>query len=132
VGKLVDDDDIGASRDDGVEVELLEHDAAILDPAPRHQLEILHPGCGLRAAVRLDEPHDDVDARPTHRVRVVEHLPALADPRGHAEVHLQLSARLVAFREAEQVVGIRSEVFGRPRHGPSLRLLSSPVHPERD
>ena len=62
VRELVDDDQAGLARERGVEVELLELDAAIGDAAAGQDLEALEEGCRLLASVRLDEPDDDVDA----------------------------------------------------------------------
>ena len=62
VRELVDDDQAGLARERGVEVELLELDAAVGKAAARQDLQAVEQGRGLLAAVGLDEPDDDVDA----------------------------------------------------------------------
>ncbi len=66
------------------DVHLLERHAAILDPLPRHDLEVAHLRLGLGAAVRLDEADDDVDSAGRRRcaswsMRYVLPMPA-AEP----------------------------------------------------
>src|SRR4029079_124152 len=75
-----------------IEVELLDARAAIVDRAARQKLETLEPRGGLGAAVRLDEAHDDIDARPAALVRLDEHRVRLADAGGGAEEDLELRA----------------------------------------
>jgi hypothetical protein len=60
--QLVDDAESRLALHDRVDVQLLEHDAAVLDRAARHDLEIGDPRLGVGAAVRFDEPDDDVNA----------------------------------------------------------------------
>ena len=62
VGELVDEDELRAAGEDGVEVHLLEHPALVVDPAARDHLEAADQRLGLGAAVGLDDADHDVDA----------------------------------------------------------------------
>ena len=104
VRELVDDRDLRLAREDGVEVHLLDGDAAILDLAPRHVLEARDELRGLGAAVRLDEAEHDVDAALLERVRLLEHAVGLADAGGEADVELEPPA-LAPLDELEEVFG---------------------------
>ena len=104
VRQLVDDTQRRLSREDGVEVHFLQHHAAVVDPASRHDLEIADPRLGIGTAVGLDESDHDVDAFAPERVRVFDHRVGLADARRGADVDaetgtlivLQLRQRLLA------------------------------------
>ena len=82
-------------------------DAAILDPPPRHDLEVLQLRLGVAAAVGLDEADDDVEAARAQRVGLLQHLVGLADARRGADVDAQpRPLRLLDARE--QGVGGRA------------------------
>ena len=84
VRELVDERDCGRAREDRVDVHLLEAAVAVLDLAARHDLEVADLLRGLRAAVGLDEPDDDVLAvararrRPSSSIANVLPTPAAA------------------------------------------------------
>ena len=106
VGQLVDQRDGRPAGEHGVEVHLLQHDAAVLDPAARHLLQLADLGDGLRPAVGLDEADHHVDALPPQAVAFLEHVVGLADAGGKAEVDLQPAALLPA-DEVEKKLGFR-------------------------
>ena len=62
VGKLVDQHDLRAAGEDGVEVHLLEALAPVLDLPARDDLEAFEQCLGLLPAMRLDHPGDDIVA----------------------------------------------------------------------
>ena len=102
VGQFVDQGDGGPAGQHGVDVHLLQHDAAIFDPPPRHLFELADLGDGLRAAVRLDEADDHVDAVLPQPIAFLEHVVGLAHAGGEAEVDLQPAALLAADEVEEQ------------------------------
>ena len=93
VGQLVDEQQRRVSREGGVEVELLERGAAVLDPAARQDLEAVEQRLGFGALVRLDHARHDVDAGGALRARGLQHRVRLAHAGGGAEEDLQLAAR---------------------------------------
>ena len=108
VGQLVDQGDGRPAGEHGVEVHLLQHDAAVLDPPARHLLQLADLGGGLRPAVRLDEADHHVDALPPQPVSLLEHVVGLADPGREAQVDLQPAALLPA-DEVEEQLGLAGE-----------------------
>ena len=94
VGQLVDEDERGAAREGGVEIELAEHRAAVLDRARRQPLEPGQERLRLGPAVGLDPADHHVDTRRVLGSRGLEHRISLPDAGGGAEEHLELSARL--------------------------------------
>src|SRR5262249_44693540 len=123
VRELVDQQQRGMPRQRRVEVEFLELGAAVLDTAPRKNLQALQEGSGLRTVMRLDDAGDDVYAGHALGARRLEHRVGLADARGGAEEDLQLAARparLLLSDAKEELVGI----------GPSIRHAAMSVPPE--
>ena len=59
--QLIDDDRIGMPRQNGVDVHLLQFDAAIRNHPEGNDFQVADAGPGLFAAVRLDETDDHVD-----------------------------------------------------------------------
>ena len=92
VGELVDERDLGPARDDRVDVHLLERRAPVLDRRPRHDLEAVELGGGLRAAVGLDEADDDVGAALGPAATLSEHRERLPHPGSGAEVDAKRSS----------------------------------------
>ncbi len=80
---------IKAMDQDGVDVHLLQGDAAILDRAARDDFEILDLCLGVAAAVGLDITDDDVQAARTERMCLLEHLVGLAHSGGGPDVDAQ-------------------------------------------
>ena len=84
--QLVDERDLGPTREDRVEVELLERRVAVLEGAAWHDLEVADLFRGLLASVGLDEADDDVGAAVAPPPTLVEHRVRLADSGGGPEV----------------------------------------------
>ena len=86
VGQLVDERDVRAPGQQGVEVHLLERDAAVLD---RARGTTSRPSTMLRrvlAPVRLDQADNDIGAAVVPAAALIEHRDGLADPGGRPEV----------------------------------------------
>src|SRR5262249_45014376 len=105
--------------------------AAVLDTAPRKNLEALQEGFGLRTVMRLDDAGDDVYAGHALGAGRLEHRVRLADARGGTEEDLQLAARparLLLSDAKEELVGIGPAIPpagmsvppGNPRRGGSI------------
>ena len=84
---------LGRRAQHGVDVHLGERGAAVGDLAARHDLETVEHLGGVLAAVRLDEPDDDVGAALGASVALAEHGVGLADAGRSAEVDPQPPAR---------------------------------------
>src|SRR6516165_4889833 len=75
--------------DDRVAIELLITGVIFLDHLARQHFEIADHGGGFGAAMRLDEPADDVDAVRAELLGAVEHRIRLAAACDSAEIHDQ-------------------------------------------
>ena len=118
VRELVDDDQAGLAREGGVEVELLQLDAAVRNALARQDLEALEERRGLLAPVGLDQADDDVDALVALLARGREHRVGLADAGAGAEEDPELAARflpLLALDAGEELVGVGAVVLHRHR-----------------
>ena len=62
VGEFVDQRDLRAPRDQGVEIHLLERLALVFEPLAREDFEALEQRLGLRPPVGLDHADHDIDA----------------------------------------------------------------------
>ena len=80
---------VGLAGQDRVDVHLLECAFPILEAAARHDLEVGDLLRGLCAAVRLDEPDDDVGAAVVAPAALVQHGERLADTGRGTEVDAQ-------------------------------------------
>ena len=89
VRELIDDRDIGLARDDRVEVHLVLRGAAIVDGAPRNDLEVANFGHRVGAVVRFHETDDHVDPLGAQLMRLLQHLVGFSYPRGGADIDLQ-------------------------------------------
>ena len=113
VRELVDHAERRLSRQDRIDVHLLEGDPAIVDLPAWNDLQVADLRFGLRAPVRLDVPNDDVDAVTPKCVRVLDHRVGLADARCGADVdaetgsliRLDLGEHLFASRSASILHG---------------------------
>jgi hypothetical protein len=92
VRELVDQDEPRAPRKRAVEIELLEREAAILDLAPRQELEPDGERSRIVAPVRLDDADHDVASEIALGPCRLEHAVRLADARRRAEEDRQLAA----------------------------------------
>ena len=114
VRELVDDDERGLARERGVEVELLQLDAAIGEAPARQDFEPFDERGGLLATVRLDQADHHVDAFGLLLARRRQHRVGLAHAGAGAEEDPEAAAhrgRLLAFHSREQLVGIGAGVF---------------------
>ena len=103
MGELVDQHDLRAAGDDGVEVHLLEPLAPVFDAPARNDLEPVEQRLGLLAAVRLDDADDDIVAVLLAGARLLQHLVGLADAGRGADENLELAdAALFPARSLEQ------------------------------
>ena len=101
VGQLVHQGHRAADGEHGVEVHFLQHDAAILDAAARHLLQLADLRRGLGPAMRLDDADDHVDALPFEPLAFLQHLVGLADAGREAEIDLEPAALLFADQRQE-------------------------------
>ncbi len=89
--ELVDEGHVGQTREDRVEIHLLEGGAAVLDRHSRHDLETCNLVGGLRAAVSLDVADDDIRSTLGAPATFAEHRKRLADSGGSPEVDAERS-----------------------------------------
>ncbi len=88
---LVDENDLRASRQDGIEIQLLQNGAAILDLPQWDDLQVADLSCGLVATVRFDDADHHIGAALLAAHTFTEHPVRLADARRCAEVDAQRS-----------------------------------------
>ena len=92
----------------------------VLDPSPRHLLQLADLRDGLRPGVRLDVADHHIDALPPQPVSLLEHVVGLADARREAQVDLQPPPLLPAdqvqekFRLGVQFVSRHAYCFAMP------------------
>ena len=89
VGQLIDDRELRTTFLDGLQVHLLQGDAAVLDLALGQLLDVADARQGVGPAVRLDEGDDDIRPLPLQLVGVLEHLVGLAHAWRRTDVHAQ-------------------------------------------
>ena len=85
MGELVDQRELGRAAEDGVDVHLLEVEAAVAGAQVRDLLDALSERSGLGALVRLEVADDDVPALGVRRPALLQHPVGLADTGGHSE-----------------------------------------------
>ena len=110
VGQLVDQNQGRATGEGGVEIELAQAGAAVLDGPRRQSFEAREECLRLRPAVRLDPTNHHVDAGRGAGVGGFQHGVRLSDAGGGAKENLQLAARLallVGPDALQQLIGIR-------------------------
>ena len=95
VGELVDQAQLGRAAQDCVQVHLLQHRLPVAHAHTRQQGQPLGELGGLGAAVCLEQSDHDVTARLQLRVTLEQHAKGLADPGGHSEEDLQVTAALI-------------------------------------
>jgi len=106
VGELVDENRLRLAGEGGVEVELLERAAAIIDPPSRQNFQALEERFRLAPPMRLDQTDQDVVAEGFGRARAGEHCISLAHSGRCAQEDAQPAFAFLA-RKREQRVGIR-------------------------
>ena len=127
VGQLVHQDEAGPPHEGRLEIELLEHAAAVLDFASRQHLQTFHESRGLGALVRLHDAHHHVDALTRELPRNLQHAVGLAHPGSEAEKHLQRALRAALFfclRAAKQCVGVGALGLGHGRPVSDYRAVA--------
>ncbi len=118
--EFVDQHQIGAAREHRIDVEFVQHRAAVLDAALRKYLEAVQQRFGVGAAMCLDHADDDVDTCGAHLARFGQHRVGLADAGARAEEDLQLTGsgtRLRALDFFQQFIGIGTSVGHRGSYG---------------
>ncbi len=93
VGQLVHQEEAGAARQGGVEVELLQRDAAVLERPLGQRGKTLEERRGLGTAVRLEDADHDVHPLPRTGARRLQHRVRLPHAGRGAEVDPQAPAR---------------------------------------
>ena len=91
VRKLVDENDLRPSGNDGVEVHLLEALAFVLNAPAGYDLEAIQQRFGFFAPVGLHDADDNVVAIFLSGPRLLQHLIGLADARRGTHEYLQLA-----------------------------------------
>ena len=105
MGQFVDQSDLRVTRQDGVEVHLVERAALVGHGATVDDLQSLDQGLGLGAAMRFDDGRDDVEPFPQPGMGGRQHLVGLAHARRRAEEDLEPAATPVfAMRLCQQSV----------------------------
>src|SRR5690348_6922906 len=89
MSKLIDNDYCRSPSDDGIEVHLLEHRAAIFKLERRHDLEVLDLFGGVASAMSFYRTDNDVDAFLLKQMRVFQQLKRLADSCGRSDINAQ-------------------------------------------
>src|SRR5207237_1117692 len=97
VRQLVDEDERGTAGERGVEIELAQRGAAIVDHPRREELESFEQRVGLGPPVRLDISDEHVDSVGLLLAHGLEHRVRFTDPGGGAEEFLR---RHVGIRQA--------------------------------
>ena len=93
VRQLVDEHDIRASSQHGIDVHLLELRVAVLDLAPRDDLEVAELLSRASPPVGLDDADHHVGAAVVTPATLVEHRKGLAHARGRAQIQTKLAPR---------------------------------------
>ncbi len=107
VGELVDQHELGATREDGVEIHFLEDPALVVDRLARNDLKAGELGLGLGAAVRFHDADHDIHALGLATLGGDQHRVGLADAGRGAKEDLELAARFL-LRRLQQRVGRRA------------------------
>src|SRR4029077_5916477 len=89
MGELVNQGDLRTSLENGIEVHLLEHGAAVLDALARDQLEAGEELLGAGSSVSLDVGDGDILAALLSLPTLFEHGERLARARRRSQVDLQ-------------------------------------------
>jgi len=117
VGQLVHQQQLRPPRQRGVDVELLQHMAAIRDLTARQDRQRADLPLGLGAPMRLDHADHDVLAGGLAPPRLFQHLPGLAHAGRRTQEHLQMP---MALRRSFGEQGVRVGAVVVAGHGGSL------------
>ena len=113
--QFVHERELRAPREDGVDVHLLQNDAAILQGFAGDDLQTGQQGQRLQAPVGFDDADRDIDAFRFAGLRVLEHGVGLAHAGAHAEKNLELAAfprPFLTLDRGEQGIGIWPSQLG--------------------
>ena len=123
MGEFIDEHQLGAPLEDGIEIHLLQIMALIRDPPSRYDLQALEQGLGLLAPMGLDHSDYDVDFLVLLGPGGLQHLIGLADPGCRAEKDLQPPLRLP--------LGMLEQGIGRRPNIPILAVVThlQPIMP---
>ena len=94
MSEFIDEHQLGAALEDGIEIHLLQIMAFIRDPPSRYDLQALEQCLGFLAPMGLDHADHDVDLFMLLGPGGLQHLIGLADPGCRAEKDLQPPLRL--------------------------------------
>src|ERR1019366_2419852 len=109
VGELVDHRHSGLAPQDGLGIHFLELGTGVGYDAARHGLQALCLGNGLAAPVRFEVADGDVDTLGAEGLGLVEHAVGFADPRGIAEVDLEVAGTLHGETRSKRRGGFNAE-----------------------
>ena len=107
VRQFIDQRQLRPSRQQGIEVHLLQHAPLVLDTLTRNDLKAVEQRFGFLPSVGLDDPDDNVGAFPQTRPRRAQHFVSLADAGCCSDEDLQAPTRIL-LRRLQQRVGGRS------------------------
>src|SRR4051812_11767280 len=127
--ELIDQQNRGATRERGIEIQLLPHDIPVANADRRQVFETFEQPLGFNAAVRLDVSDHHIRAAGTRAAGRLEHRVGLADTCGGAEKNTQTPAPRASFlylEMREELIGIRSHFHHqRARYAPCSGIASS-------
>ena len=89
MGQFVDQRDLRAARDDGVEVHLLERLALVVEPLAGNDLQSVEERLRLLTPMRFEDANDDIVAVLFPGARLLQHLVGLADAGSGADKNLE-------------------------------------------
>ncbi len=103
MGELIDQNDLGAPDDDGIEVHLLQPLPLVLEPATRNDLQSFEQRFGFFAPMSFDDSDDDDVAVFLPSVGLLKHLVGFADAGRRAHEDSKLAdAAIFLSRRLEQ------------------------------
>jgi hypothetical protein len=95
MGQLVHDTQLRMPGNHGIDVQVFQDHAAMLDPPPRDYLEVANLCRRFRSPVRVDEPDNDVHALAAKGMRILEHRVRLSHARSRPDVHAEPRAAVL-------------------------------------
>src|ERR1700730_1979002 len=95
VGEFVDQRYPWMTRDQGIEIHLLDRLILVHDPLARENFEALQQRLRLRPSVGLDHANDDIDTGLQFGMRALQHLVGLANARCCADEDLEPTGLIV-------------------------------------
>jgi hypothetical protein len=132
VSQFVHQDQRRAPRQCSVEIELLQHTAAIGDLTQGQPFETGDQRLCFLAAVGLDDADDDIAAKFLLPSRGTEHGVGLADAGRGAEENLQLAAGSFGFlflNTRQELIGVRTSIVHHSHPRRRKRKKRNPIAP---